>query len=83
MRWRRDAALRVAGCEAEVVGFPAAQTRHVAGVLLGDAQSAEFPTDDGRQREVCCSACGVPGHDGGSIVVTLDIDLHLPWHTGS
>lgn len=34
-----DAALRVAGCEAEVVGLPAAHTRHVAAVLLGDAQS--------------------------------------------
>lgn len=83
VRWRRDAALRVAGCEAEIVGFPAVQARHVAGVLLGDAQSAELPTDDGRQREVFCSPCRVPGHDGGSIAVALDIDIHLARHTWS
>lgn len=60
VRWRGDAALRIAGGEAEVVGFPAAHTRHVAGVLLGDTQSPELPADDGRQREVCRSACRVP-----------------------
>lgn len=49
VRWCCNAALCVAGSEAEVVGFPTAQTRHVAGVVLSDAQSAEFSTDDGRQ----------------------------------
>lgn len=83
VRWRSDAALRVACAEAEVVGFPAAHSRHIAGVLLGDAQSPVLPADDGRQGKVCRSACSIPGHDGGRIAVTLDIDLHLCWHTGS
>lgn len=83
MRRRRDAALRVAGCQAEVVGFPAVHRRHVAGVLLGDAQSPVLPADDGRQGEVRRSARGAPGHDGGSVAATLDIDLHLCRHTGS
>lgn len=83
MRRRSDAALRVARAQTEAVGLPAVHTRHVAGVLLGDAQSAVLPADDCRQRKVCRSACSTPGHDSGSITVTLDINLHLCWHAGS
>lgn len=83
VRRRHEAALRVADCQAEVVGFPATQAGDVTRVVLGDAQSPKIPTVDGCQGEVCHSVRSVPGHNGSTVGVTLDVYLHLSWHTGS
>lgn len=83
MRRRREAALRVAGREAEVVGFPTTQTRHVTAVLLGGAQSLQTPTDDGGQGEVGCAVSSIPGHNGGTLRVALDLYLDLSGQTRS
>lgn len=83
VRRRREAALRVADCQAEVVGFPATQAGNVTRVLLGDAQGPKIPTVDGCQGEVCRSVCSVPGHNSSTVSVTLDVYLHFSWQTGS
>lgn len=80
---RREVALRVADCQAEVVGFPTAQACDVTRVLLGDTQSPKIPAVDGCQGEVCRSVRSVPGHNGSTVSVTLDVYLHLSWQTGS
>lgn len=83
MRRRREAALRVAGREAEVVRFPTTQACHITAVLLGGAQSLQTSTDDGCQGEVGCAVSSVPGHNGGALRVALDLYLDLPGQTWS
>lgn len=83
MRRRRQAALCVTGCEAEVVRFPTTQTCHITAVLLGGTQSLQTSTDDGCQGEVGCAMSGVPGHNGGTLRVALDLDLDLSGQTRS
>lgn len=83
MRRRCEAALLVGGGEAEVVGFPTTQTRHVTAVLLSLTQSLKASADDGCQGKVCCAISGVPGHNGSTVSVTTDLYLHLSWQTRS
>ena len=67
------AALFVADGEAEVVGFPTSQICNVTWVLLSRTQSLEASIDGCCQGKVCCPMSCIPGHNGGTVRVTVDL----------
>lgn len=78
-----QAALLVAGGEAEVVGLSTAQTCNVTAVPLSLTQGLKPSADNGCQGKVRRAVRRVPGHDGGTVRGTVNVHLDLSGQTRS